>query len=57
MIDFHNHVIPQIDDGAKDLETSLNMLNHAAEQGITDVVNTVHYQHQKCLIKRLILKK
>ena len=37
MIDFHNHVIPKIDDGANDLMgTSLNMLNHAAEQGIAD---------------------
>ena len=47
MIDFHNHVLPNIDDGSKSLEMSLNMLNHAYEQGITDVVNTVHYQHPK----------
>jgi len=26
---------------------SLEMLTHAADQGITDVVNTVHYQHPK----------
>ena len=26
---------------------SLEMCTHAAEQGITDVVNTVHYQHPK----------
>ena len=26
---------------------SLEMLTHAADQGITDVVNTVHYQHTK----------
>ena len=57
MIDFHNHVIPKIDDGAKDLETSLNMLNHAAEQGITDVVNTVHYQHPKMFNKKVNFEK
>ncbi|MEE2765746.1 MAG: CpsB/CapC family capsule biosynthesis tyrosine phosphatase [Candidatus Neomarinimicrobiota bacterium] len=47
MIDFHNHVLPAVDDGSKSLEMSLNMLRHAAEQGITDVVNTVHFQHPK----------
>ena len=26
---------------------TLDMMNHAVEQGITDVVNTVHYQHPK----------
>ena len=47
MIDFHNHILPNIDDGSKSLEMSLTMLRHAAKQGITDVVNTVHYQHPK----------
>ena len=47
MIDFHNHILPNIDDGSKSLDMSLRMLTKAAEQGITDVVNTVHYQHPK----------
>ena len=47
MIDFHNHVLPNMDDGSKSLEMSLDMLSHAFKQGITDVVNTVHYQHPK----------
>jgi len=44
MIDFHNHVLPATDDGSPSTEVSLNMLRTAAEQGITDVVNTVHFQ-------------
>jgi len=47
MIDFHNHILPKIDDGSKSLEMSLNMLREAERQGITDVVNTVHFQHPK----------
>ena len=47
MIDLHNHVLPNIDDGSKSLEMSLDMLKSASDQGITDVVNTVHYQHPK----------
>ena len=47
MIDFHNHILPDIDDGSKSLEISLDMLRHAESQGITEVINTVHYQHPK----------
>ena len=47
MIDFHNHILPNIDDGSKSLEVSLKMLECAHNQGITDVVNTVHFQHPK----------
>ena len=45
MVDIHNHVLPNIDDGSKTMEMSIDMLKNAYEQGVTDVVNTVHYQH------------
>ena len=47
MIDIHNHIIPGLDDGSKSLEMSMKMLKHASKQGITEIVNTVHYQHPK----------
>ena len=47
MIDFHNHILPDIDDGSKSLTMSIEMLENAFSQGITDVVNTVHFQHPK----------
>jgi protein-tyrosine phosphatase len=47
MIDFHNHILPKIDDGSKSIEMTLSMLESALHQGITDIVNTVHYQHPK----------
>jgi len=47
MIDFHNHILPGVDDGAKTMEESIEMLKFAYSQGITDVVNTVHFQHPK----------
>jgi protein-tyrosine phosphatase len=47
VIDFHNHILPNLDDGSKSIEMSIEMLHEAAEQGITDVVNTVHFQHPK----------
>ena len=60
MIDFHNHILPRIDDGSKSLEMSINMLLEAERQGITDVINTVHFQHPKMYGKDItydIIKK
>jgi len=47
MIDFHNHIIPNLDDGSKSIDMSISMLKEAQSQGITDIVNTVHFQHPK----------
>ncbi len=47
MIDIHNHILPDVDDGSKSMSMSLDMLKNAANQGITDVINTVHFQHPK----------
>ena len=38
----HNHILPDIDDGAKDIDTSLAMLNMAAKHGTTAIVATPH---------------
>ena len=56
MIDFHNHILPGIDDGSKSTDISLEMLNTAQEQGITEVVNTVHFQHPKMDNKEISFK-
>ena len=56
MIDFHNHILPKIDDGSKSLNMSIEMLREAHAQGITDVVNTVHFQHPKFEGKEISFK-
>ena len=47
MIDFHNHILPGADDGSKSMDMTLNMLKTAQDQGITTIVNTIHFQHPK----------
>lgn len=42
-IDIHSHILPGVDDGAKDLSVSLELLRMMKAQGITDVVATPHF--------------
>lgn len=43
MIDFHSHILPGIDDGAKNLEQSIAMVNEAKKVGFTKIISTSHY--------------
>ena len=44
MIDLHTHILPGIDDGSDNLQTSINMVKHAVSQGVTDIFFTPHYR-------------
>lgn len=43
MIDIHSHIIPGIDDGAGDIETSLEMLKTAEGEGTKTIFATPHF--------------
>ena len=42
MFDLHSHVLPKIDDGARNLDMSIAMLSMAKEQGIKTLAATPH---------------
>ena len=43
MIDIHCHILPEVDDGSRSLNESIEMAMIAKEQGIKKIVNTSHY--------------
>jgi len=45
MIDIHCHILPAIDDGSPDMETTMKMLGIAAQDGIGHIVATPHFRH------------
>jgi len=44
-IDIHNHILPGIDDGAKNVEDSITLLKGFSEYGIHDFIATPHIMH------------
>lgn len=43
LVETHCHIIPGIDDGAPDVETSLKMIKRLKEQGAKAIILTPHY--------------
>lgn len=43
VIDFHSHILPNVDDGSASIEDSIEMLRLEASQGIKKVVATPHF--------------
>ena len=56
-IDLHSHILPSIDDGAKNMEESKKMLKQAWEEGIREIIATPHFfVNKKNVSKEQILK-
>ncbi len=47
MIDIHTHILPYMDDGAKDVEIAAAMLKEELAQGVHTVLLTSHYYGKK----------
>lgn len=56
MLDFHNHVVPGVDDGAQDLDQSRAALRALRESGVETVIATPHFDgsltHDRAAMER-----
>ena len=43
MIDFHTHILPNIDDGATSIEETFNLIKEAKSVGFESIIFTSHY--------------
>ena len=47
MVDIHTHVIPNVDDGSPNLETSLEMIKHEIAIGVDTIIATPHHIYKR----------
>lgn len=57
IIDFHSHILPNIDDGSDSVETSLSMIYTMLNQGVDTVVATPHFYAYKDRIETFLQKR
>lgn len=58
MTEYHCHILPGIDDGAKDVETSLAMIKMMKAQGVERIVATSHfYAHREKSVAEFLKKR
>ncbi len=43
MIDFHTHILPNIDDGARNIDETIELIKEAKEAGFDEIILTSHY--------------
>ena len=53
-IDFHSHILPGIDDGSRNIEESIALLDMMSEDGVDIVCATPHFYMHKVSIDRFI---
>lgn len=53
----HCHILPGIDDGAPDIETSLKMVKRLSEQGVKHIIATPHYYSDSISLADFVKKR
>lgn len=43
LLDIHTHILPNIDDGSPNIETSIEMIKESIDTGVTDIFVTPHH--------------
>ncbi|HKY03464.1 MAG TPA: CpsB/CapC family capsule biosynthesis tyrosine phosphatase [Blastocatellia bacterium] len=62
MIDIHSHILPEVDDGSRSLDESIEMCRISAEDGVKVVVATphahdhIHATHDTALLRQKVLE-
>ena len=56
MIDFHSHILPNVDDGAKSVEETFNLIKEAKDNGFEAIITTSHYMEGYYEVKKAELE-
>ncbi len=57
LYDMHSHILPGVDDGAKNIDESLTLINRLMRAGVTDICLTPHYYTHKESLKDFVTRR
>ena len=57
MTDLHCHILPGIDDGAKDTAVSLELLHREYEDGVRNIAFTSHFNSERTTVDAFTAKR
>ena len=57
MIDFHSHILPEMDDGSRSVSESIAMLLASKSQGIQTMMATSHYYQSRETIDEFLIRR
>ncbi len=57
MVDLHCHILPGIDDGAKTVEDSIELLKKELADGVTKVMLTPHFNSERTTVEEFVQKR
>lgn len=57
VIDFHSHILPAIDDGSRDLETTQSMIEISCKQGVECIIATPHFYASRDRIESFLERR
>jgi protein-tyrosine phosphatase len=57
IIDFHSHILPGIDDGSRDVDTSVEMLKMCTSQRIGTMIATPHFYGERDEVKTFLARR
>ena len=52
MVDFHSHIVYDVDDGAQKIENSVNLIKEAKEAGFDKIILTPHYMEDYYIVPK-----
>lgn len=57
IIDFHTHILPEIDDGSQSIKESIQLVKKLSEQGVKTIIATPHFHTESDMLDLFIRKR
>ena len=57
LVELHCHILPGIDDGAKDLDMSMSLIRKELQDGAAGIVFTPHFHYERISVEQFTARR